>query len=262
MNDAVGEVGTEAALEADLIESDRLYFEAGARLETLEGATLSVLPGFETMHPGFVVTRVDAGRIADADRWVEALEARARVLGATPRLYLDRPHAGLERALARGGFAAEDEIGFAFLRPAPDPGDVRLVEVATEAHWDAKRALYAAAPPAPHGERTPAEAWVAFERLKTDAGYMTPYLIQAGGEVCGAVAEAPVGRLSRIKNLVVHPGWRRKGLAMAGVAALARQAAERGFAAVGLFAVAGGAAERLYRKMGWTAITRQTEWTR
>jgi GNAT superfamily N-acetyltransferase len=106
------------------------------------------------------------------------------------------------------------------------------------------------------------DLWITMERRKHEAGYMRPYLIQAGGRTVGAVCAAPCGNLLRMKNLFIDRAHRRRGLATATASAFARLAGDEGLAAVGCFALEGGPALDVYPKAGYGASTKQTEWVR
>jgi GNAT superfamily N-acetyltransferase len=133
--------------------------------------------------------------------------------------------------------------------------------------WEAKLALHRAARAGPDGHDTPPEAWVELERRKAEAGAFRPYLLVPGARrapehALGAVAYAPCGRLLRLKNLVVHPDHRRRGVGTAAVALGAQLAKSLGERTLGVFAIAGDIGERLYRRRGLQEIVRQTEWMR
>lgn len=89
---------------------------------------------------------------------------------------------------------------------------------------------------------------------------MRVYLVCRDGEVCGTVGAMEVGDLLRLKNLVVHPEWRRHGIGQATVEALRREAVCLGKGAFGCFALLNGAGQRLYERAGLTIATQQVEW--
>lgn len=249
----------------DLLESDRRYFEADAELFPVPGAVIVALRGAEALAAGCVVHRIDAAQAAsDADAWLVDVERRLRALRSSrARVYLDAPLAPLERALERRGYRLRVEFGFA--RAAGDSAggiEIELLPAEDESGWSARRVLMHRVGRGPDGHSMDPELWVAMERRKHRAGYMRPYLIRTGGEIVGAVCTAPCGSLLRMKNLVVDPAHRRRGVATATAVCLARLAAEEGFAATGCFALDGEAGLVVYPRAGYRLLARQTEWVR
>ncbi len=247
----------------DLLESDRRYFEADAELFPVPGAVIAALRGAEPLAAGCVVQRIDAGQAAsDADAWLGDVEGRLRALRSPrARLYLDAPHAPLERALERRGYRPRVEFGFVRAAGVSAGGiEIELVPAEDERSWSARRLLMHRAGLGPDGHSINPELWVAMERRKHFAGYMRPYLIRMGGEIVGAVCTAPCGSLLRMKNLVVDPAHRRRGVATATAVRFAGLAAEEGFAATGCFALDGEPGLVVYPRAGYRLLVRQTEW--
>jgi ribosomal protein S18 acetylase RimI-like enzyme len=249
----------------DLLESDRRYFEAGAELFPVPGAVIAALRGAESLAAGCVVQRIDAAQAAsDADAWLAGVEGRLHALRSPrARVYLDTPHAPLERALERRGYRPRVEFGF--VRAAgggPGGIEIELLPAEDEHGWSARRALMHRAGRGPDGHSMEPELWVAMERRKSRAGYMRPYLIRTGGEIVGAVCAAPCGSLLRMKNLIVDPGHRRRGVATATAVHFARLAEGKGFTATGCFALDGEPGLVVYPRAGYMLLARQTEWVR
>ena len=247
----------------DLLESDRRYFEADAEIFHVPGAVIVALRGAESLGAGCVVQRIDAGRIgADAEAWLADVEGRLRALRSPrARLYLDAPHAPLERALERRGYRPRVEFGF--VRAAGVSAseiEIELLPAENESSWSARRLLMHRVELGPDGHSIDPELWIAMERRKHRAGYMRPYLIRRGGEIVAAVCTAACGSLLRMKNLVVAPAHRRRGIATATAVRFARLAAEEGFAATGCFALDGEAGLVVYPRAGYRLLARQTEW--
>jgi GNAT superfamily N-acetyltransferase len=250
---------------ADLLESDARYFECAAEVQDLDGASLARMPGLEHVAAACVVHRVEpAGLPDDAEAWLDGIERRLGEIGCPrPRVYLQRAVPVLERALRRRGYRPRDEL--AMLAAAPGsarPGGVSLCPIRTEEEWRAKLALHAACPLGPDGHDTAAEEWVEMERRKSETGALEPYLIAAGDAACGTLAVMECGALVRLKNIVMDPSRRRRGIAAQAIRCVLAMAAERGKLAVGCFAIAGEAGERLYRRCGFRRAGRQTEWAR
>ncbi len=265
MTGALEQAREAAEWARDLLESDRRYFEADAEIIPIPGAVIARLTGAETLGAGCVVLRIDAGRVAaDADPWLSDVEVRLRQLGARrARLYLEAPQNSLDSALRRRGYRSRTEYGLA--RPAGSAGEdlgVELVPAEDEAGWSSRLDLMRRIEHFPDGHAGEAEAWIAMERRKHRSGYLRPYLIQAGGNVVGAVAAAACGSILRMKNLVVDPAHRRRGIASATAVVFADLAARQGFAAAGCFALEGEPGVVLYPRAGYREVARQTEWVR
>jgi GNAT superfamily N-acetyltransferase len=259
-----------AALAAELLESDRTYFESAAVLEAAGGATIARVPGLERVSAGCVVHRVDPSVLPrDPARWIELIEHRLLGHGCRrARFYLTGRHPALEAALLARGYRPQDETGYvlavtarpittrtqhpvAELRPVTSPDD-----------WAAKVALQRLAGTGPDGHDSDPEAWAELERLRSAAGWMRPFFIVSRGAICGVIGLSAGASLLRLKNLVVHPSWRRMGIATAVLQRAYAIAWREGWAGVGAFALAGDPAEQLYVNAGYEAATRQTEWMR
>lgn len=249
----------------DLLESDRRYFEADAEVIPITGAVIARLHGGEQLASGCVVQRIDpAGVPEDGDAWLAGIEERLRAFRCPrARLYLDRPHEVLERALSRRGYRGRVEFGLARAADATEgTGTTELRAAADAAGWLERRKLMERSRLAPDGHRADPDLWVEMERRKYDAGYMRPYLIVSAGRIAGALSTAPCGRLLRLKNLIIDPAHRRRGVATAAAAQAARLAADGGLAAAGCFVLEGEPGIAAYIRSGYHHVTRQTEWVR
>jgi GNAT superfamily N-acetyltransferase len=259
-----------ASLAGELLDSDRRYFESAAVLEPAGGATIARVPGLERVSAGCVVQQVDPSVLPrDPARWIELVEQRLLGHGCRrARFYLTGRHPALEAALLARGYRPQDETGYVIVvdgRPAGRRADAPTVDlrpVTTADDWAAKLALHRLAGAGPDGHDSEPDAWVELERVRTTAGWMRPFFIVSRGAICGVVALASSEVLLRLKNLVIHPSWRRMGI---GTAVLHRAQAiawREGWAGVGAFALAGDPAEQMYRNAGYDPVARQTEWMR
>jgi len=250
------------ALGPALLESDRRYFELGARLERLEGATIAWMPGLEGMPAGCVVYGIEPAVATAAPDWLDELEGRLTAGGCgCRRLYLDGRSEPLEALLSRRGYRRREEIGWvASAGMEPERGDVALRPVASEGDWADKRSFHEACDESPLGYATAAEEWTAFERRKCETGRMQAYLMTVDGEVCGAIAAIEEVELLRVKNVIVHPVHQGNGIGSAAVRLLSQSAEELGKPAIGLF----GLPETVgfYRRIGMSPATVQWEWIR
>ena len=254
------------SLAPALLESDRAYFEAGAEVRPLRGASMALLRGMQSLAAGCVVHRVRPGEIGPPDQWLDELECAMRAAACTSlRIYLDeRGDDALSAALTARGAAATTEVGLVRMScepwaAGPVPAGYTLHAVETVADWCAKLAFHRASLVGPDGHAAPAELWVAMERRRAEAGYLQPYLVRHDGVICGAFALAGQGALCRLKNLVLHPGFRGRGIARH-VVRLAIERASAGAAAVGCFAFAHHHALPMYRALGFMPVVSQREW--
>jgi GNAT superfamily N-acetyltransferase len=142
------------------------------------------------------------------------------------------------------------------------PGRVRLEVVTGECQWRHKRDLHAADAVCPDGHAHDPGDWIEMERRRADTGMVQWYLVHCGDRVCGTLGLLHLGELTRLKNVLIHPEWRGKGLAGEAIAwVLANRLGGKG-RAVGVFAIGGTPGERLYRSCGMQPRYSQLEWVR
>ncbi|HUQ63712.1 MAG TPA: GNAT family N-acetyltransferase [Acidimicrobiales bacterium] len=252
-------------LGATLIESDRRYFELGADVIELEGAVVVSMEGLENLAGACVVQRVEPGRIVtEPEIWVRSTTEYLRDRGhSTARVYLVDPDTGLDGALVGQGFQKRLEIGYVSVRPlGSGRTDIVLRPMDGEQDWEAKRKLHAGSDTAADGHDASPEDWVDLEHRKCTTGGMQAFLVEAEGEVCGAVAVLDVSGVLRAKNLFVHPDRRREGIAGGVLRALSQEAARLGREAVGVFGVPGNPGDAVYRRLGMDPVVSQFEWCR
>ncbi len=155
---------------ATLLESDAVYFEAAARVEPVQGATIAVLPGLETLASGAVVQRVDTGRASQEPvAWLDAVRRRLRGLGVMRvRLYLHDEPAPLVRALVARGFRRNVEVGLVGAAGGRASGgpSVELQPVRDAAGWAEKVVLHQACAETPDGHASDPSAYVEMERRR------------------------------------------------------------------------------------------------
>lgn len=247
-----------------LIESDRRYFEQGARRRTLTGAEAAWLDGMADLPSAGVVHRVVPSEVADPAAWVSELTAAQRDLGFTRgRIYLDEACEPLERQLGAEGWTMRREpalIAVEGVPPSRGPS-VELLPVVTDEDWAAKEAVHRADGIRPDGHPAPASRWVAMEQARVAAGELDAWLVLREGIVCGTVLSMAVDGILRTKNLVVHPEHRRTGVGLGVLGRLEDLARKHGLV-LGTFSVVGEVGELLYRAATMQPVAEQREWSR
>jgi GNAT superfamily N-acetyltransferase len=253
-----------AALGRALIESDRQYFELGARRTVLTGAEIAWLDGMADLPAAGVVHRVVPGEVADPAGWVAELTAAQRDIGFTSgRVYLDEPCEPLEHQFVAEGWTMRREpalIAVENVPPSRGP-NVELLPVVVDADWDIKQAVHLADGIRPDGHPAPASRWVAMEQARVATGRLDAWLVRREGIVCGTVLSMAVDGILRMKNLVVHPDHRRTGVGLGVLGRLDVMARERALV-LGTFSVAGDVGELLYRAAAMQGVVEQREWSR
>ena len=254
-------------LASQVLESDALYFELGAQSKALPGATLAWIRGLAALPAGCVVQRVRPAEIGpDPGAWVRLVEGEVRETGTgLVRIYSEEAPV-LDAELEAQGYCRKREL--AFVGRALEGSEkslelgVRLREVVTEADWQAKEQVHRESPLGPDGHVGDAAQWVDLLRRKVRSGGKQSYLVESEGEVCGTVGAMEMDDVLRLKNIVIRPSCRGRGLGLGVVYALHEMAAERGKNAMGVFAVEDSPGERMYRRAGMSEVAVVSEWTK
>ncbi len=249
-----------------LMESDRLYFETGAEIEIIPGATIASMTGLTTIPAGCVVHRINADNAKESwDEWLDDIEIRFKQLGSSNfRLYLDNCIPELEKVLQKRGYHSQIEVALLDEIISADKFckdlSVTLRLVTSEEDWQHKLELHSEKEPGSDGHITESQAWVELERRKCATGVMNLYFICVGDDICGTVGSIKVNGLLRLKNLMVHSSCRKKGIGKAAVQALRNIAIESNMKAFGCFALIKSKGQRTYESAGLSVVTEQTEW--
>ena len=243
------------------IETERRYFEMGARIEPLNGAQLAWMPGLATCPAGAVIHRADAELVAHGGaRWIAEAERALSNAGARlARIYLDS-RGPADELLKNASYADREELIFSHALDNLS-SDLTLRSVATPEDWQQKLHLHQAGDVSPDGHHVPALDWVELERRKCQDG-MEAYLAEVSGEVVGAIGAIRGDGVLRMKNILIHPAHRRRGLARAMLHRIAAIGCEQGIFEQCVFAVRGDAGERLYRSAGMKLVGIQVEWSK
>jgi GNAT superfamily N-acetyltransferase len=253
-------------LVRELLESDAMYFLAAAEQESLPGCQLVCMPGLESLAAGCVVQKITDWNRNDPFAWLQEVEHRLLDLGCThARFYQQFPDNKLERNFSRHGYRSVMEIALLNRLDNLDEmgsgsSEIQLRPVDSETDWSLKLSLHRETSQDPDGHSSSAECWLDMERRKCEAGYMQPYLICFRDDVCGAVNLSLSNRLGRLKNLVIHPRWRRRGIGVEAAKLIASMAREHGKSSAGCFAINDAPSLALYQQAGYLPLTWQIEW--
>lgn len=264
LDEAAGLLSRDALdLGRALLETDRRYFELGARRRELTGAEMLWIEGMADLPAAGVIHRVAPADVSDPAAWVGELTAALLQEGFRyGRLYLDAPREPLESRLAIDGWTMRREPGLVSIAPVPtrEPG-VELVPVLTNDDWIAKEEVHRADAMRPDGHDAPAPRWVAMEQARVATGELEAWLVLRDGIACGTVCTMADDVILRNKNLVVHPDHRRTGVGLGVLATLDDMARDRGLV-LGTFSVAGEDGALLYRAADMTVVVEQREWSK
>jgi len=259
---AAGQSVSSVPLFERALATERDYFELGARTERLAGAVLAWTPAFVSAPAATVVHRVVADSVADCGPdWLAMVESRLGDLGVgLARIYLTASDPRVETMLRDAGYACREELVFTHRLPDPAPL-LTFRPVATEKDWAQKRSFHDEVAESPDGHFNHAPDLVGLERHKCARG-MQAFLGEVDGRTVGVVCAIWGNGIARIKNLLVHPDYRRQSagtLLLEHVAAVGRA---RGITEQCLMALKGGTGELLYRSLGMRVAGSQYEWSK
>ncbi|MGQ0740795.1 MAG: GNAT family N-acetyltransferase, partial [Alphaproteobacteria bacterium] len=235
------------------LASEHIYFEAAARTAFGPGWRFAAMPGLGALAAG-AVDFLDADRPVYLENLITRLEAEFLAAGARYyRFYVDPQDSAAGKLLAAKGYARRTEI--ISVRPISGSRNVprhelSVTRIESDEEWKDRLKLQQATDESSDGHTNAPELWVEMERRKCQSGRMEAFLLRRNGEVvaaAGIVSSPPA--TARLKNVLVHPDHRRKGI---GTAAIEIVSAKGGAAAarqIVTFAVAGTIGERLYLKL-------------
>ena len=244
------------------LETERIYFELGACLDDLDGAVLAWSPAFIAAPAAAVIHRVEPEVICARGRdWFAATESKLKACGIRlARVYLSARHVAVERLLSDAGYACREELVFADNLPDPPPL-LAFRPVLTEDDWAGKRAFHEEVPESPDGHRNGAADLAGLERHKCEHG-MEAFVAEIEGRAVGVAGVIWGDNLARIKNVLIHPAYRRRSMATALLSHVAAHGRARGIREQCLVALKGGAGEMLYRALGMTVAGSCFEWSK
>jgi GNAT superfamily N-acetyltransferase len=253
-----------AVLIDELFESDTLYFEAGAVCVEVEGAIIANMPGMENLVAGSVVQRIDMQIVStDPEAWLDNIELQLKEMAIhRARIYIQSHNDIVSTTLLHRGYRPVDEVALLLHTSSRHIQDksVSLMPILDQEGWDEGLSVYRCIEKGPDGHVSPPEQWIELERSKCNAGYMLPYLIYKNEDVCGAVNLAVHQHLVRLKNMVIHPDFRRKNCGASAAALFSDLAKQYGKSAAGCYAIENHSSLPMYKKAGYIPVAKQTEW--
>ncbi|AHH98883.1 hypothetical protein GCM10010174_47590 [Kutzneria viridogrisea] len=246
----------------DVVETDTVYFEAGAESLQGNGFTLVRTPGLEHLAAGCLAIRVDLSAAEEsARRWRLEFEDAVRIGGGHRyRLYLTDRSPALETELLTHGYVRRFESILVRDPECAPQGStrVRLREITSASNWAEKVRIDSESTHAPDGHHVDVRSWAEYEHGKWKSGILRYFMIDGANETYGTVGIMHSATMIRVKNLLLHPSWRGMGIATEVALAAHATACATGVPA-SLFAATGGVAERAYRRAGFRKIGVVTE---
>jgi GNAT superfamily N-acetyltransferase len=249
----LGPLGASRSVFDALVRTDADYFAAGAKTTDLGGANLIALPGFTRLAGGCVVLSSGQSQADPVGLIARAETAVDDAGGQLYRWYITAPGDPLIAALQGRGYQARFESVLASPSVPTAERRVRLREVTTQADWELKAEVDRSAEGRPDGHECSPARWSEFEHVKWSSGAVQFFVAEAEGVACGTVGLMKGDGLFRMKNLFVHPTWRRQGVATEITRAI-RQLVFGSAPLCGVFAVMGGPGERLYRDADYEPV--------
>ena len=248
-----------------LLISDQNYSKKGAINIRVSSGIFSTIPGFESVPAAFVLHSIDEKEISQPDIWVKDGErAFTGTKAEMMRIYLQEDNSPLSEILEESGYKKSTEIGLAMnltsvRNEAPDR---KLLPIELNDFLECEIELSRNAGAGPDGHGMGSGEYARLELHKIHAGYMRPFVYRGDGKILGSVKIAIEGRFCRLKNMLVHPLYRREGVATEMIKSMIRKAADLGMEYIGAYALEQGGAKQLYQKLGMEEVTRQFEWTK
>lgn len=248
---------------AQLLRSDAAYFRLAAETLSLPGATLFHMPEYRQIPAANVaVSDSSADSMTSFLGQIERIESAFRGLGCELFRIYSRNGGVLDRTLHQTkGYGRRLELGY--FSPGASPShreSIALSKVATSHDWAAKKSIHSASTIQADGYEVPAQEWITFEQEKCRSGLMTAYLAHLNGSAAASICTLRDGSYLRLKNLVVHPDFRRRGLATRIVHSLWVHALRQGLSGVFALAISGSPAEILYQRANFRRCGEIVEW--
>jgi len=246
-----------------LFRSEENYFHLGANCVHFAGIDIIYMPEFMDLASGCVVLWKSTPREStDAQNRVNQLEAKLGQLGASQcRIYDYSGTTVLGRVLDEKGYTGSREYVLSIPCGVHSrQGDLSLQPIHSQEDWSTKRELHQHDKHAPDGHSVLPERWIEMEYRKHKSGNLKFFFALWKGQLCGTVGAMYEGAFLRMKNLYVHPDWRKRGIGAAITQAMLRHALDSGYSTLGLLALAEGPALSMYKAQGARILSHQDEW--
>ncbi len=251
-----------------LMKSEYDYFHIGSENRSIFGGEISVVPEFEYLASGCVLHNVKL-KNDDTDllTWLNDIETEFKKIKAPLCRFYLHPEINVKtKIFNEKGYEEVIEVGL--IRHIENSlNDLKTVQghlklIDDNNGWHIKKNLYKISGKGPDGHNMKNGAFADFEKIKCDASYMTSFLYWKDEEPIGTVSLAIKNGFARLKNLLVHPKYRGKGIGEEIVISLMHEAKKSKATTFGVFAVKNMNAHKLYRSCGMKDILEQTEWSK
>ena len=251
-------------VKALALESDARYFELAAEKTRLSGADLAWMPALKYMYSASTAQRVDPA--ANPDVLLPELEAAVTRLGLpSSRLYVNvASPRWVDRLLQHGyekrieGVLAADAV----VRKAwPRVSSLSLTPLIGDRDWVSRRELFGLKGHAPDGHSVDADDYIKMEQLKAAAGGIKFYLArETSGNVVASYAVMREQQVLRLKNLIVHPELRGRGMGSQVIYRVGMEADEQDVLVA--YAVQQPNHPSLYERCGFHLLCEVFEWVK
>jgi ribosomal protein S18 acetylase RimI-like enzyme len=257
--------------EKRLHDSDVRYFQAAAEtIDVMEGK-LSYMQNLSSQAGGCVfhsLTKLPEPNQDACKLWLTDLE-QLFVERDVPRcrFYLQEEFPEHTAWFESLGYKKVPELGlFAELDMQEQNNDIAVNDFAlaeTNAeHWALYKALLETADATPDGYRMQADDYATLERAKAESGYMQAYIYIVEGEALAVGNLDYNNSMARVKNVLVHPQQRGKGIGKKVVATLMEIGRQQGAKQAGAYALEENlSAVAMYHSLGFKDVYFQYEWT-
>lgn len=248
-----------------LWDSDIRYFQAAAENKNILGGQLSYMAGLSSQAGACVFHSLEVLPQHDL-AWLKAVENLFLEKSVKrSRLYLQQNKAEDEAFLKQNGYRQVIEIGMAAAINTRNTNPVKplaLQPIHNEL-WLLHHRLLSSSEAAPDGHRMQANDYALLERRKVEAGYMQLFLYIENGKALAVASLDIKNGFARIKNLLVDPEQRGKGLGKRLIASLIQIAQQQGAQGIGAYALAENkAAYGMYKAQEMEKVYQQYEWVK